>query len=178
MADDLTLFHFESVVLEHFMRIVILEDNADRRTAMIEHIADCLPMFGVSFFATSDSMIQALQTAVWNEIALISLDNDLDPALRDGRSVDSGDGLAVARFLVGENSPASKQTTQPPLIIHSTNEIAATQMQQLFSDANWRNDRVVPYDGESWIGEVWIQKARSAITRNVADRKLRSVINQ
>lgn len=177
MADDLTLFHFESLILEHFMRIMILEDNADRRTAMIEHIADCLPMFGVLFFATSESMIQALQTAVWDEVALISLDNDLDPVLHDGKPVDAGDGLAVARFLVSR-APASEQTTQPPLIIHSTNEIAATQMQQLFSAVNWRNDRVVPYDGESWIGEVWIQKARSAITRNVVERKLRSVIIQ
>ena len=57
------------------MRILILEDNADRRTAMLEHIADCLPTFGVSIFETSDSMIQALQTAVWDEVGLISLDN-------------------------------------------------------------------------------------------------------
>ena len=32
------------------MRILMLEDNAERRTAMLEHIADSLPMFGVSFF--------------------------------------------------------------------------------------------------------------------------------
>ncbi len=122
------------------MRILILEDNADRRTAMLEHIADCLPMFGVSFFETSDSMIQALQAAVWDEIALISLDNDLDPVLHDGKSVDAGDGVAVTRYLVGQNSPAGKLTTSPPLIIHSTNEIAAIQMQQMFSDASWRTD--------------------------------------
>ena len=153
------------------MRIIILEDNADRRTAMLEHIADCLPMFGVSFYETSDSMIQALQAAVWDEVALISLDNDLDPVLHDGKPVDAGDGVAVARYLVGQNSPASTRTIPPPLIIHSTNEIAAAQMQQMFSDANWPTDRVVRYDGESWIGEVWIQQARTAIIRNVSDRK-------
>jgi hypothetical protein len=76
------------MVREYPMRILILEDNADRRTAMLEHIADCLPMFGVSFFETSDSMIQALQAAIWDEIALISLDNDLDPVLRDGKWLD------------------------------------------------------------------------------------------
>ncbi len=27
---------------------------------MLEHIADCLPMFGVAFFETSDSMINAV----------------------------------------------------------------------------------------------------------------------
>ncbi len=35
------------------MRILILEENADRRNVMLEHIADCLPMFGVSFIESS-----------------------------------------------------------------------------------------------------------------------------
>ncbi len=51
------------------MRILILEDNADRRTAMLEHIADCLPMFGVSFYETSDSMIQGKRLGTHNGIA-------------------------------------------------------------------------------------------------------------
>ena len=152
------------------MRILILEDNADRRTAMLDHIADCLPMFGVSFFETSDSMIHALQTVVWNDVALISLDNDLDPVQHNGKFVDAGDGLAVARFLVAANSPTCERL-KPPLIMHSTNDAAVAQMELMFSDANWRTDRVMPYDGESWIGEVWIPKVRSAIVRNVADRK-------
>jgi len=33
----------------HAMRILILEDSPERRTAMIEHLADRLPMFGVHF---------------------------------------------------------------------------------------------------------------------------------
>lgn len=86
------------------MRILILEDNADRRTAMLEHIADYLPMFGGTFFETSESMIDALKSANWNEIALISLDNDLDPIQVNGRATDAGYGLAVARFLVEPRS--------------------------------------------------------------------------
>lgn len=35
------------------MRNLILEDNAERRTAMLEQIADSLPMLGISFFETS-----------------------------------------------------------------------------------------------------------------------------
>ena len=154
------------------MRILILEDNADRRTAMLEHVADCLPMFGVSFFETSDSMINALKSANWNEIALISLDNDLDPIEINGHATDAGDGLAVARFLVELKSMlAASQITTPPLIIHTTNEIAALQMQHMFSVAKWRFERVTPYDGESWIGEVWIQKTRATIVENVTDRR-------
>ena len=115
-------------------------------------------------------MIQALQAAVWEDVALISLDNDLDPVEHQGKFVDAGDGLAVARFLVGENFPPSTRA-KPPLIMHSTNEAAVAQMQLMFCDANWRTDRITPYDGESWIGESWIQQARAAIIRNVSDLK-------
>lgn len=94
------------------MRILILEDNADRRTAMPEHIAYCLPMFGVTFFETSEFMINAL---------------------------------------------------------HTTNEPAALQMQHLFSGVGWRFERVTPYDGVSWIGEVWIQKVRATIVDDVSE---------
>ena len=155
-----------------YMRILILEDNADRRTAMLEHIGDCLPMFGISFFETSDSMINALKSANWNEIALISLDNDLDPIQINGRATDAGDGLAVARCLVELKSMlATSQAAMPPVIIHTTNELAAIQMQHMFSVAKWQFERVTPYDGESWIGEVWIQKARATIIENVTDRR-------
>ncbi len=154
------------------MRILILEDNADRRTAMLEHIADCVPMFWGTFFETSESMINALKSAKWDEIALISLDNDLDPIQINGRATDAGDGLAVAWFLVELKSMlVTSQVTMPPLIIHTTNEPAALQMQHLFSDAKWRFERVTPYDGESWIGEVWIRKLRATIVESVSDRR-------
>ena len=93
------------------MRILILEDNAERRTAMLEHIADSLPMFGVSCFETSDSIISALQTVDAQEIALISLDNDLDPILVNGQTVDAGDGVAVARFLVDVKIPVANSSS-------------------------------------------------------------------
>jgi len=154
------------------MRILILEENADRRTAMLEHIADCLPMFGVSFFDTSDSMILALKSANWNEIALISLDNDLDPIQINGHTIDAGDGLAVARFLAEIKSiRATSQAAMQPVIIHTTNERAAIQMQHLFAVAKWHLERVTPYAGESRIGEVWIRTARTTIVENVSDRK-------
>lgn len=154
------------------IRILLLEDNAERRTAMLEHMADCLPMFGVTFFETSESMINALKSAKWDEIALISLDNDLDPIQINGRATDAGDGLAVACFLVELKSMhVTSQVTMPPLMIHTTNELAALQMQHLFSVAKWRSERVTPYDGESWIGEVWIQKTRAMIVENVSDHR-------
>lgn len=154
------------------MRILILEDNAERRTAMLEHIADSLPMFGVSFFETSDSIITHLKRTELHEIALISLDNDLDPVVVNGRTVDAGDGVAVARFLVEFiASVPTGSAGRPPIIIHTTNEPAAAEMVKLLTDAKWKLCRVTPYDAESWIGEVWISKVRSTIINNVSDRK-------
>lgn len=154
------------------MRILILEDNAERRTAMLEHIADSVPMFGVSFFETSDSIINALKSVDYRDVALISLDNDLDPMVVNGQVLDAGDGVAVARFLVNRASDGFGDTAHaPPVIIHTTNEQAADGMQDLFTTARWQFDRVIPYGAESWIGEVWIQKVRSMIIRNVSDRK-------
>ena len=159
------------------MRILILEDNAERRTAMLEHIADSLPMFGVSFFETSDSIISALQTVDAQEIALISLDNDLDPILVNGQTVDAGDGVAVAQFLVNRAHDGSADTPHTsPVIIHTTNEHAAYEMQELFKAANRQFHRVVPYDAVVWIGEVWIKKVRSIIIGSVTDRKKMAVI--
>lgn len=154
------------------MRILILEDNAERRTAILEHIADSLPMFGVSFFETSDSIINALKSVDYRDVALISLDNDLDPIVVNGQLVDVGDGVAVARFLVSRASDEFGETARtPPVIIHTTNEQAAGAMQDLFKTARWQFDRVIPYGAESWIGEVWIRRVRSMIIRNVSDRK-------
>ena len=154
------------------MRILILKDNAARRTAMLEHIADSLPMFGVSFFETSDSIITHLKRTALHEIALISLDNDLDPIVVNGRGVDAGDGVAVARFLVEFTATApTSSASRPPIIIHTTNETAAAEMVELLTDAKWKFSRVTPYGAESWIGEVWISKVRSMIINNVTDRK-------
>ena len=139
---------------------------------MLDHISDSLPMFGVSFFETSDSIISALKSVDYRDVALISLDNDLDPIVVNGRVLDAGDGVAVARFLVNRASDGFGDIAHtPPVIIHTTNEQAADAMQDLFTTARWQFDRVIPYGAESWVGEVWIQRVRSMIIGNVSDRK-------
>jgi len=67
------------------MQILILEDNVEHRAAMLKHVPVSLPMFGVSFFETSDSFISALTLVASVEIALILLDNDFEPIVRDGQ---------------------------------------------------------------------------------------------
>jgi Cyclic-phosphate processing Receiver domain len=153
------------------MRILILEDNAERRTAMWEHAADRLPMFAVAFFESSNSMIHSLRETGTDDVALVSLDNDLEPlGYEEGRPIDAGDGLAVARFLIESANP-SQPSADFPILIHSTNDIAATSMQESLSDAGWDVSRIVPYDGEKWIGEAWIRCVRQRLIASVHEQR-------
>ena len=59
------------------MKIVILEDNADRQAVMRECLADRFYTFEAHFFDDSCEMIRFLDAHL-AETILISLDNDLD----------------------------------------------------------------------------------------------------
>lgn len=117
-------------------------------------------------------MIGALRNIDPQEVALISLDNDLDSIVVNGQLVDAGDGIAVARFLVDRALDGSENSLHTrPVIIHTTNQQAACEMEGLFKAANWQFHRIVPYDGELWIGEIWIRRVRSIIIRTGSARE-------
>lgn len=117
-------------------------------------------------------MIGALRNIDPQEVALISLDNDLDSIVVNGQLVDAGDGVAVARFLVDRALDGSENRLHTrPVIIRTANEQAACELQGLIKAANWQFHRIVPYDGELWIGEIWIRRVRSIIIRTGSDRE-------
>lgn len=151
------------------MRIIILEDNADRRACMSSVLADMLPEFVVEYFVTSREMIDYLSRTGLYDVALISLDNDLDMIeSEDGQLIDSGDGVEVAKWL----------TTQPavaPVVIHTTNIEAGRQMEIYFDLYGWVSSRVVPYEGETWIGETWRSTVRNLVVRLSPERTVSSL---
>jgi len=153
------------------MRILILEDNAERRTVMLEHLAHRFPMFAVTFFDSSDRMIRSIEQGRLKDVIAISLDNDLEPlGYSEGRAIDAGDGLAVMKSLLrlfphGRND----DDYAVPVLIHSTNGPAAESMVEQLLSCGWHVSRVVPYDAENWIGEIWIQKMQRLIITNVTD---------
>ncbi len=139
------------------MRIVILEDNSDRREVMSSVLADMFLDIAAEFFFTSHQMIDSLSTTGIYDVALISLDNDLEIAEADrGRLTDAGDGIEVAEWLTNQPSVV-------PIVIHTTNTNAGDKIEQLLGTDGWICARVVPYEGESWIRERWRSIVRNLI---------------
>jgi CheY-like chemotaxis protein len=151
------------------MRIVILEDNLDRQAAMSDVLVDLFPTAAIEYFAVAREMIKRLDSTGIYDVSLISLDNDLDMVTSpDGRSVDAGDGIEVAKWLI----------TQPPVfpvLVHTTNTLAGDQIDELLSANGWWHARVVPYDGEIWIQEVWRSTVRDLIVTHAPELDVSSV---
>ena len=131
------------------MRIVILEDNADRQHAMKavlkKDFPDCVP----EFFEAVTPMINRLIATGFDNVSLISLDHDLEMIPGEDHQLhDPGTGVDAAKWLASQPPIA-------PLIIHTTNRIGGDQMEQLLRPQGWTGDRIVPYGGEDWINEIW-----------------------
>lgn len=124
----------------------MLEDDRDR----IERFSRVLASVAIEFdyHRTSHAFIRAYESlnAVPN---LISLDHDLFVDL-DG-DPDPGDGRDVAQFLASQK-PLS------PILIHSTNAIAADSMLYTLQDDGWTVDRIAPI-GDDWIESYWFPTA-------------------
>jgi len=138
------------------MKIVVLEDNADRVALMRACIANRFYAYETRFFDDAQDTIRFLNSHL-SESLVIALDNDLEMKTGpDGRCVDAGEGRQVAEFLA---------TRQPvcPVIIHTTNSDAAVAMEETLKGASWKVRRVVPFDGMNWIESDWFFAIRRAI---------------
>ncbi len=145
--------------------IVILEDNAERIAAMDDCLADKFPHFHREFFRTAPDAVEWLSKGLTHVVCL-SLDHDLEPLTND--SPDPGTGRQVADFLAGS-------APQCPVIIHSTNRIAAEGMEFTLTDSGWMVERVMPYDDRRWIAEAWLPLVRQVIV-DAAVEQQRSVL--
>jgi len=143
-------------------RILILEDDAERRRVMGECLDDRFPQYGVQYFGDAPSMIAYLEAESGLETLLISLDHDLEPTA-ESRSSDAGTGRDVADCLTARRPMC-------PIIIHTTNAPAGNGMQAVLEESGWMTIRVVPYDAERWIGETWFRAVRNAIVGSVPTR--------
>lgn len=143
-------------------RILILEDDAERRRVMGECLLDRFPQYEVRFFVDAPSMVAWLQADAGPELVLISLDHDLEPS-PEHKGVDPGTGRDVADCLAGLRPGC-------PIVVHTTNTTAGDGMQSVLDEAGWTTIRIVPYDAERWIGETWFRAARNAIVGSVQRR--------
>ncbi|WP_145234675.1 response regulator [Urbifossiella limnaea] len=151
------------------MKIVIVEDNADRQAVMRRLLADRFYTFDLRFFDNAPDAIAFLAVHLPDTI-LVALDNDLDlkPG-PDGRGIDQGEGRQVAEFLAAR-PPAC------PVVIHTTNSPAAGAMEEALRCAGWKTRRVIPFDDMAWIESDWFPAVRRAIVGPV--RKARQPRSQ
>ena len=152
------------------MRALILEDNRDRRVAMIGRLAERFPFLHVDFFDTSEKMIEFMQSDRLQEAVMISLDHDLEmiPGPQ-GKWTDPGTGLDVARWLAKRPKPLC------PVIVHTTNAPAGSQMIRLLEKSHWIAHRVIPHDDLDWIDTEWFPAARNAIVDFAPQRRPNSI---
>jgi CheY-like chemotaxis protein len=150
------------------MKIIILEDNAERRDAMRACLEDRFHQYEIRFSTSAQEAIDDLRTH-WDDILAIALDHDLE--LEDdgnGGLIDPGTGREVADFLA-ERQPIC------PVILHTTNGPAAVGMEAVLRDAGWTSYRVVPYDDLEWVSEDWFGTMRKALVGSVTHSQKLSI---
>lgn len=138
------------------MKIAILEDNEDRRTAMRACLADRFYQYEAEFFDDARELIAFLQANLSDTI-LISLDNDLElKPDGQGRWIDPGSGQDVAAYLT-QRAPAC------PVVLATTNTLAAAGMEGVLRESGWETHRVIPFDDVNWIPGEWFRAVRRGI---------------
>lgn len=148
------------------MRVVILEDNAEREAAMRACVADKFPAFNVEVFNAVGSFIERLRESGLYDVAFISLDHDLEMIeTADGRLLDPGTGVDAAEWL-------STQPAITPVIVHTTNAAGGEQMVKLLANGGWTLHRIVPYGDMEWIREHWRSVMRNLVVASVSDLDL------
>ncbi len=137
-------------------KVAILDDEPERIGVMVRYVLACAPECEVLAFDNAPDMIAWLAEHL-EETRLICLDHDLGPNRdREGERFDPGTGRDVADYLA---------TREPvcPVLVHTSNSLAAPGMAMVLDDSGWRNLRVVPYDDLEWIRKSWIFEVRAAL---------------
>ena len=147
------------------MRILILEDNEDRRLAMADRLQDRFAGYDVEFFAAAEPMIQRIEAASLDDVVLICLDHDLE--LLPG---DHGDQLLAPGTGVDVASRLAHHSAICPIVLHTTNTDGGDQMRDVLTAANWTVMRVVPFGDLDWIDDKWFPTVRNAIVSHTPDR--------
>jgi hypothetical protein len=141
--------------------IAILEAavRGGERRGQQELLADTFIEHKGVFFDNAPDMLAWLPEHL-AEVSLICLDHDLGPShIRQGERFEPGTGRDVADFLA---------RTKPccPVVIHTTNYIAAPGMILALESGGWLVDRVVPFSDLDWLEATWLP----AVTAKIVGR--------
>jgi CheY-like chemotaxis protein len=138
------------------MKILVLEDNKDRREAMRECLAERLYPYESVFFVVPQPMLRYLREHL-EEVICISLDHDMELLVdAQGQLSDPGTGREIADYL-------ATQSPQCHVVVHSTNTAAAEGMESVLTESGWTVNRVAPWGDLDWVGASWFPTVRRAI---------------
>lgn len=133
--------------------IVILEDDEERTAAMRNQLSKSLPHYDCVFFDNAPDMIEWLRNHLTSTV-LISLDHDLGPnRIRNREVFNPGTGQDVVNCL-------ATQKPLCPVIIHTSNYLAAPGMELMLSDSGWVCSRIIPLNNLEWIDNAWAVEIR------------------
>lgn len=142
------------------MMIAVLEDDERRRDAMARLLAETVADARPVFFDNVPDMIAWLPDAL-PQIALICLDHDLGPNhIRAGEVFDPGTGRDVVNTLC-------LYVPSCPVIIHTSNYVAAPGMLMALEEAGWEATRAVPFDDLAWLARDWMPLVRERLSVEV-----------
>lgn len=137
-------------------RILILEDNEDRRREMLRLLDEHDRSIEIYLTPVAADAIRYYQQH-HVEIIVIALDHDLEDLMgNDGEKIDPGTGRDVSDFL-------SQQKPTCPIVIHSTNRLAVDGMELDLTEAGWKIERIAPHGDLEWIPQAWMPAIRKAI---------------
>ncbi|MCL1466413.1 ADP-ribosylglycohydrolase family protein [Argonema galeatum] len=159
----------DAVIMTEF--IVVLEDYEGRIAPMRDRLNESFSKWSHVFFDNAPDMIEWLSNHL-HDCILISLDHDLGPNRKhNGEVFDPGIGRDVVDYL------ASKPA-QCPVIIHSSNNIAAIGMEMALSYGHWTAERVIPFPNLEWIDSDWaVAIARLLKTKNIENLNEPDILN-
>jgi CheY-like chemotaxis protein len=141
------------------MTVALLDDDPKRIEAM-RRVLSGLGEACVSF-ATAHEMVDWLAKHL-QTVRFVSLDHDLGPYDDAPAPAElPGNGQDVVDMLV-RHKPAC------PVIVHSSNDYAASGMVGALRTAGWVVRRVLPAEDLAWIETSWAQCVRRSLARDKA----------
>lgn len=145
------------------MKIVILEDNAERREEMNVFLRDRFYTFESVFFTNPQDCNTYLEKHLFETI-LICLDHDIELIDQgNGNLIDPGTGRDVAEML-------AKRKPNCPILFHSTNSHAVHAMKDLLEESGWSTYSVSPWGGVEWIKASWYPTVRKLLLRSAKEQ--------
>lgn len=124
--------------------VVMLEDDRDRLTRFATMLSEHPSGIQLLHWRTAHDFISNFATLP-SIPGLIALDHDL--FVDNPNDPDPGDGRDVSTFL-------AQQKPTSPILIHSSNSVAADSMLFALRDSGWRAERISPI-GDDWIEADW-----------------------